>query len=86
MPTSQEQVANWNKRFTGSLGVTCCEMTGDTDAVTDAAKLSNAGIICTTPEKFGVSGALTCGHCACGGVYVLGTATTNSQRRHPWTD
>lgn len=50
---SQEQVANWSKRFGTSLGLKCQEMSGDTDAATDAAELNAADIICTTPEKFG---------------------------------
>ena len=49
----QEKVADWNKRFSAVLGVTCQELTSDTDATTHAAALSNADIICTTPEKFG---------------------------------
>ena len=49
----QEKVADWNKRFSAVLGVTCKELTSDTDATTHAAALSNADIICTTPEKFG---------------------------------
>jgi replicative superfamily II helicase len=49
----QEKVADWNKRFSAVLGVTCRELTGDTDAVSDAAELNSADIICTTPEKFG---------------------------------
>jgi replicative superfamily II helicase len=49
----QEKVGDWNKRFSAVLGVTCQELTSDTDAITNAAALSSADIICTTPEKFG---------------------------------
>jgi replicative superfamily II helicase len=52
-PCMQEKVADWNKRFSAVLGVTCQELTSDTDAITNAAALSSADIICTTPEKFG---------------------------------
>ena len=49
----QERVEDWKKRFGSSLGLSCRELTGDTDAMTDAEHLAAADIICTTPEKFG---------------------------------
>ena len=48
----QEKVTHWQRTFGDKLGLTCCEMTGDTD-VSDSTNLDSADIICTTPEKFG---------------------------------
>ena len=50
----QEKVKQWQQSFGSKLGLTCCELTGDTDAA-DGLHLDNADIICTTPEKFGRS-------------------------------
>ena len=50
----QEKVKQWQQSFGGKLGLTCYELTGDTDAA-DGLHLDNADIICTTPEKFGRS-------------------------------
>lgn len=47
----QEKVDDWARRF-GAIGITCRELTGDTDT-SDLAALNSADIICTTPEKFG---------------------------------
>lgn len=54
----QEKVKQWQHAFGSKLGLSCYELTGDTDAA-DGLHLDNADIICTTPEKFGRS---TC-HC-----------------------
>ena len=48
----QEKVKQWQASFGSKLGLTCCELTGDTD-VAECQNLDNADIICTTPEKFG---------------------------------
>lgn len=50
----QEKVKQWHHSFGSKLGLTCYELTGDTDAA-DGLHLDNADIICTTPEKFGRS-------------------------------
>ena len=50
----QEKVKQWQHSFGSKLGLTCCELTGDSD-VADSLHLDNADIICTTPEKFGRS-------------------------------
>ena len=50
----QEKVKQWQQSFGSKLGLTCYELTGDTDAA-DGLHLDNADIICTTPEKFGRS-------------------------------
>lgn len=59
----QEKVKEWQEKFGAKLGLTCCEMTGDTDA-SDNLNFDTADVICTTPEKFGElqSDALTTGH------------------------
>ena len=48
----QEKVKQWQQSFGNKLGLTCCELTGDTD-IAESLHLDNADIICTTPEKFG---------------------------------
>ena len=48
----QEKVKEWQQKFGTKLGLTCCEMTGDTD-VSENLNFDTADIICTTPEKFG---------------------------------
>lgn len=48
----QEKVKQWQATFGSKLGLTCCELTGDTE-MADQHHLDNADIICTTPEKFG---------------------------------
>lgn len=48
----QEKVKQWQESFGNKLGLTCCEMTGDTD-MANSINLDSADIICTTPEKFG---------------------------------
>ena len=50
----QEKVKQWQQSFGSNLGLTCYELTGDTDAA-DGLQLDSADIICTTPEKFGRS-------------------------------
>ena len=47
---------NWQRRLGGALGITCREMTGDIGSTAGAIDdLRAADIICTTPEKFGVT-------------------------------
>ncbi|PRW56253.1 putative ATP-dependent DNA helicase HFM1 isoform A [Chlorella sorokiniana] len=46
----QEKVRDWTQRF-GVLGITCRELTGDTDRE-GLEDLDSADIICATPEKF----------------------------------
>lgn len=47
---------NWQRRLGGTLGITCREMTGDVGSTASAIDdLQAADIICTTPEKFGVT-------------------------------
>ncbi|KAL4421686.1 hypothetical protein ABPG77_010630 [Micractinium sp. CCAP 211/92] len=46
----QEKVRDWSHRF-ASLGITCRELTGDTDQE-GLEGLDTADIICATPEKF----------------------------------
>lgn len=48
----QEKVKQWQQSFGNRLGLTCSELTGDTD-MAGSVHLDNADIICTTPEKFG---------------------------------
>lgn len=55
----QEKVKQWQQTFGSKLGLTCCELTGDTD-MADGLHLDNADIICTTPEKFGTISLRTC--------------------------
>jgi len=45
-----ERYADWNDKF-GSLGLTCCELTGDTE-MDDYFELQRAHIITTTPVSF----------------------------------
>ncbi|KAA6419380.1 MAG: putative ATP-dependent DNA helicase HFM1-like [Trebouxia sp. A1-2] len=47
----QEKVKQWQQSFGNRLGLTCSELTGDTD-MAGSVHLDNADIICTTPEKF----------------------------------
>ena len=54
----QEKVKQWQQTFGNKLGLTCSELTGDTD-MADSLHLDNADIICTTPEKFGKTVAVT---------------------------
>ncbi len=54
----QEKVKQWQQSFGNKLGLTCSELTGDTD-MADSLHLDNADIICTTPEKFGKTVAVT---------------------------
>ena len=48
----QEKVKEWQAKFGAKLGLTCCEMTGDTDT-SENLNFDTADVICTTPEKFG---------------------------------
>lgn len=55
----QEKVKQWQQTFGSKLGLTCSELTGDTD-MADNLHLDNADIICTTPEKFGMALTALC--------------------------
>lgn len=55
----QEKVKQWQQTFGNRLGLTCSELTGDTD-MADSLHLDSADIICTTPEKFGKAVAVLC--------------------------
>lgn len=55
----QEKVKQWQQTFGSKLGLTCSELTGDTD-MADNLHLDNADIICTTPEKFGMALTVLC--------------------------
>ena len=48
----QEKTKAWQQSFGAHLNLSIVELTGDTDTV-DFSSLSNADIICTTPEKLG---------------------------------
>ena len=79
----QEKVKQWQQSFGNKLGLTCSELTGDTD-MADSLHLDNADIICTTPEKFGkavtVSGS--CAILGCDTVphsSIIATCTLNLQ-------
>lgn len=50
----QERVADWGKKFGSALGLRVVEISGDSN-VKEASDLDAADIICTTPEKFGLS-------------------------------
>ncbi len=62
----QERTIDWQQRFGGALGLTCRELTGDSE---DLADLNAADIICITPEKFD---ALTRKHKDQGGMSFFG--------------
>ena len=62
----QERTTDWQQRFGGALGLTCRELTGDSE---DLADLDAADIICITPEKFD---ALTRRHKDQGGMRFFG--------------
>ena len=64
--TLQERTRDWQARFGGALGLTCRELTGDSE---DIANLDGADIICITPEKFD---ALTRKHKDQGGMRFFG--------------
>ena len=63
---AQERTRDWDKRFGGALGLTCRELTGDSE---DVVNLDTADIICITPEKFD---ALTRKHKDQGGMRFFG--------------
>lgn len=63
----QERTEDWQKRFGSALGLTCRELTGDSDDL--ANDLDTADIICITPEKFD---ALTRKHKDQGGMRFFG--------------
>ena len=79
----QEKVKQWQQTFGNKLGLTCSELTGDTD-MADSLHLDNADIICTTPEKFGKAVTVS-GSCAILGCdivphsSIIATCTLNLQ-------
>ncbi len=66
MLVPQERTTDWQQRFGGALGLTCRELTGDSEDLTD---LDAADVICITPEKFD---ALTRRHKDQGGMRFFG--------------
>ncbi|CAA7397582.1 unnamed protein product [Spirodela intermedia] len=59
----QEKLRDWNQRL-GSCGVSCLEMTGDSES-SNSKCIQEADIILTTPEKFD---AMTCHRIRAGGI------------------
>lgn len=54
----QERMADWSSKFGETLGLKILEVTGDTDFEEQTsidALMDAADIICTTPEKFGIT-------------------------------
>ncbi|KAK9810502.1 hypothetical protein WJX72_011853 [[Myrmecia] bisecta] len=64
----QEKAQEWSVKFGERLGLSCKEMTGDSDAQ-DLQGMDAADIICTTPEKFD---AVTRKHKDQGGMRFFG--------------
>lgn len=62
----QERAKDWQARFGRTLGLTCRELTGDSE---DTKDLDAADIICITPEKFD---SLTRKHKDHGGMRFFG--------------